>query len=67
MEGYLTTRQLAKATGIPEHAVRVMVKTGNATGFYIGNRFYHNVSAFKAKLAQMSAEQANIPTQATAQ
>ena len=64
MQGYLTTKPLAKETGIPEHAIRVMIKTGNAVGFRVGNRFYHDVAAFKAKLAQMSAEQTNIPTQA---
>lgn len=37
---YLTIRQTAKEFGLPEYAIRTMVKRKEAPGFFSGTRFY---------------------------
>lgn len=54
MARFLTIRETA-ATGIlPEHRLRIMVKSGVCPGFYSGNRFLINIDALSDLLDQWS-------------
>ncbi len=48
---FLTIRQAARASGLPEHALRQLVKRGDVPGFYTGTRFLINFDAFRAQVA----------------
>ena len=54
---YQTIRQTVRSEGIPETALRRMVKAGKIPGFYSGTRFYVNVAKLREQLAQPNAKQ----------
>ena len=53
---FQTIRETVKSEGIPETALRRLVRDGRVPGFYAGNRFYINVSALREQLAKPDAE-----------
>ena len=57
---YLTIRQAAKRTGLPEMLLRGMKNGGFLPGFSNGNRFYIDVDRLPEVLARMSDERAQI-------
>ena len=54
---YQTIRQTVQSEGIPETALRRLVKAGMIPGFYNGTRFYINVPALREQLAKPNAKQ----------
>lgn len=52
---FLAPAKAAKATRIPENAIRRMIKQGACPGFYSGNRFMVNTEALVALLAAQTA------------
>ena len=52
---FLTIRQFAHRESVPETALRRLVKTGKAPGFYAGSRFYINVERMREMLDNASA------------
>lgn len=47
---FLTIRQAAKRSGVPEYLIRRMVKRKECPGFYSGNRFYIHFQKFLTAL-----------------
>lgn len=52
---FKTIRETVKSEGIPETALRRMVRDQGVPGFYAGNRFYINVEAFREQLSAKPA------------
>ena len=65
MPDYMTTRPAAKATKLPEHLLRSLVKQGKCPGFYQGARFYIHVPKLLELLEAESA--ANMRSEAAQQ
>lgn len=51
----LTIRQFSKQENVPETALRRLVKTGQAPGFYAGSRFYINAERMRDMLDHANA------------
>lgn len=49
---FLTIRQAARDSGLPEHALRVLVKRGKIPGFYAGTRFMVNIESLREQLTK---------------
>ena len=48
---FCSIRGAAQISGLPEHALRQLVKRGRVPGFYAGTRFMINIDAFREQLA----------------